>query len=98
MRSGVLSIYFDGEPDAPTTAGVAAAPAASASDTASSGPGVDVSSGVAPPASNSSAHHSRVVHHLRAHDSVTIPPGRWHRMANTHERTLELVYVTLLTP
>jgi len=38
------------------------------------------------------------VHVLRAHDSVTIPPKRWHRMANLHEETLELVYVTLLTP
>lgn len=49
-------------------------------------------------AASASAPHAMTLHELRAHDSVTIPPKRWHRMANLHDTTLELVYATLFTP
>ena len=47
---------------------------------------------------STAAPHAMTLHELHAHDSVTIPPNRWHRMANLHDTTLELVYATLLTP
>ena len=98
VRSGVLSIYFDDEPGAATGAATTAAPGAPAAPLAEAGGGSAVETGApAAAALNGTAVQSGAVHHLRAHDSVVIPPRRWHRMANTHQSTLVLVYATLLT-
>ena len=98
VRSGVLSIYFDDELGATAGAATTAASNAPAAPLAEAGSGSAVETG-APVATalNGTAAQSGAVHHLHAHDSVVIPPRRWHRMANTHQSTLVLVYATLLT-
>jgi mannose-6-phosphate isomerase-like protein (cupin superfamily) len=82
VRSGVLSIFFDA--DQPGSMPPAVVSAASAAASSSDAPPVAV--------------NGTLLYELRAHDSVTIPPKRWHRMANLADETLELVYLTLLTP
>lgn len=105
VRSGVLSIFFDGEASsAPGTATAAPTSAASAAPAAGAplpGAGAVGDAGASAPVasvSNGTAAESGAVRHLHAHDSVVIPPRRWHRMANMHQSTLVLVYATLLTP
>lgn len=86
VRAGIMTVYFDADDEESTTV-TAATAAAGANSTRNAA----TRRAAAAPA-------AAVVHHLVVGDSIAIPPGRWHRVANTHDTDLELVYATIHTP